>query len=431
MIDWATIRKTLPGASLGSAIVQWVRHNPRTALWVAGITVAVASLVLLIANWKPYSKHYQALAPIFALAAGLAIAGVTLMRHFAQTDADRQRRIIESFSKAIEQLASNHLEVRLGGIYALERISQESPRDYWTVMENLTAFVRERTQRTEAERTAKPLDQRIAERAYLLWEKAGKPEGRSEEFWEAAVGWKAAVAAAFGWEEIGEPPATDVAAVLTVIKRRSEDDRTLEAQNKWVLDLRHAVLQGADLGGAHLEGAHLNEAHLEEARLDEAYLERADLFRAHLERAFLWGAHLEGAHLGGAHLEGAHLNEAHLEGANLDGAYLEGVYLERAHLEGARLLLAHLEYAFLWGAHLEGAHLSGAHLEGAHLNEAHLEGANLDGAHLEDADFSRAEGLTQEQIDPTYGNAETLLPRGLTRPARWTARAGGGTPLGR
>ena len=71
---------------------QWVRRNPRTALWVAGVTVGAILLVLLIADWKPYSKHYQAFAPILALAAGLAIAGVTLMRHFAQTDADRQRR---------------------------------------------------------------------------------------------------------------------------------------------------------------------------------------------------------------------------------------------------------------------------------------------------------------------------------------------------
>jgi hypothetical protein len=32
-----------------------------------------------------------------------------------------------------EQLGSNKLEVRLGGIYSLERISKESPDDLWTV----------------------------------------------------------------------------------------------------------------------------------------------------------------------------------------------------------------------------------------------------------------------------------------------------------
>jgi hypothetical protein len=33
--------------------------------------------------------------------------------------------------------------VRLGGIYALERIARDSESDHWAVMEVLTAFVRE------------------------------------------------------------------------------------------------------------------------------------------------------------------------------------------------------------------------------------------------------------------------------------------------
>jgi hypothetical protein len=31
-----------------------------------------------------------------------------------------------------------------------------------------------------------PTDEQIRERAYLLWEKFGKPEGRHEEFWHLA-----------------------------------------------------------------------------------------------------------------------------------------------------------------------------------------------------------------------------------------------------
>ena len=65
-------------------------------------------------------------------------------RHKEQTDADRERRITESFAKAVEQLGDDKLEVRLGGIYTLERIARESERDYWPIMETLTAYVRER-----------------------------------------------------------------------------------------------------------------------------------------------------------------------------------------------------------------------------------------------------------------------------------------------
>jgi hypothetical protein len=81
---------------------------------------------------------------VLLIVAALQQAATARRRHKEQTDADRQRRITESFSKAIEQLGSDKIEVRLGGIYALERISRESPDDYWTVMETLCAFVRER-----------------------------------------------------------------------------------------------------------------------------------------------------------------------------------------------------------------------------------------------------------------------------------------------
>ena len=50
-----------------------------------------------------------------------------LNRHEAQTETDRQRRITESFTKAVEQLAHQDIEVRLGGIYTLERISKKAP----------------------------------------------------------------------------------------------------------------------------------------------------------------------------------------------------------------------------------------------------------------------------------------------------------------
>src|SRR5690349_8736142 len=106
-------------------------------------------------------------------------------------------------------------------------------------MENLTALLRERTRRMEAERSSKSLDQRVAERAYFLWENAGRPQGCSELFREQAV----------KLEKVGEPPAPDIAAILVVIKRRNEQSRERECDpaNSWHLDLRGAVLKKADL----------------------------------------------------------------------------------------------------------------------------------------------------------------------------------------
>jgi hypothetical protein len=55
----------------------------------------------------------------------------------------QQGHITERYTKAIEQLGNNNLDVRLGGIYALERIAVDSKRDHPTVVEVLSAFARE------------------------------------------------------------------------------------------------------------------------------------------------------------------------------------------------------------------------------------------------------------------------------------------------
>ena len=49
----------------------------------------------------------------------------------------------DRYTKAVEQLGSDKLDVRIGGIYALERIARDSARDHPAVMEVLTAFIRE------------------------------------------------------------------------------------------------------------------------------------------------------------------------------------------------------------------------------------------------------------------------------------------------
>ncbi|MFD8534323.1 pentapeptide repeat-containing protein, partial [Streptosporangium canum] len=87
-----------------------------------------------------------------AIATGL-IALVAV--YYTARNADTARRtfklgeqghVTDRYTKAIEQLGSDKLDIRLGGIYALERIARDSARDHSTVMEVLAAFVREHSQ---------------------------------------------------------------------------------------------------------------------------------------------------------------------------------------------------------------------------------------------------------------------------------------------
>jgi uncharacterized protein YjbI with pentapeptide repeats len=265
----------------------------------------------------------NALRQTWGLLAGAGLLVVILALVWRQIAASRQtvaatQRLIqavhdgqctERFSRAVEQLASERLEVRVGAVYAMERIARESETDHWPVIEVLCAYVRERA----------------------AWR-----DGR----------------------ERSTHPATDVQAVLTVLGRRVRSHGR-EGQR---LDLRRTDLRGADLSDAHLEGAHLVETHLEHAGMQGAHLERADLREAALTGADLVEANLRKADLREAHLESAYLVEAHLEGADLGGAHLEGAYLGGAFLEGADLGGAHLDGAYIYKAHLNGASLQGARI---------------------------------------------------------------------
>jgi hypothetical protein len=78
-----------------------------------------------------------------ALLAGLYFTGRTFQ-------VNREAQATERFTRAIAQLGDDNLDIRLGGIYALERIARGSRTDHWPVVEVLTAFVRKGSCRNPA-----------------------------------------------------------------------------------------------------------------------------------------------------------------------------------------------------------------------------------------------------------------------------------------
>jgi uncharacterized protein YjbI with pentapeptide repeats len=324
----------------------------------------------------------------------------------------QDRQITEHYTRAVEQLGSDHLSVRLGAIYALERIARDSKRDHWPIMEILTAYVRERAPWKEAE-------QRWPEEI-----SPSKTQPTQDQLLSPKLG-------------------VDIQAILTVLGRRR---RAHEKGEDQILDLREVDLRHVSLRNTHLEGADLSGPNLERADLSGVHLKKAYLWDTHLEKAHLWRAHLEGAHLGGAHLEGAWLSDAYLEEADLSKAHLKETGLTHAHLERARLSHAYMERAYLSGAHLEGADLTyaclnPAYLSGAHLNSALLWGANFEGADLNDAHLDGATligtklvgawNLTIEQLstvkilhaadldEPLRMQIEQKYPHLLEKPNYW------------
>lgn len=210
---------------------------------------------------------------------------VTYRDNQEQRRLDRAAQITERFSKAVEQLGSSKVDVRLGGIYSLERIMKDSQSDRSTVVEVLSAYIREHAGRMMVDR--------------------------------------------------GRPPTADIQGALTVLGRRPDPSRVFP-------DLSHANLSRADLTDANLTGADLTGANLRSANLD-----RANLTRANLQVAQLGSATFAGANLTDANLDSAYLDSTYMPGANLARANLTQLDLSRAYLVGANLDGANLTRATL------------------------------------------------------------------------------------
>ena len=129
-------------------------------LWALAGLVALAALAgIILVVWKLPSLLYgdvtQASADArlqaasgfrTALVAGLA--GLAALGSLAIANRTyrlaQQGQLTDRYTKAIEQLGSDKPDVRLGGIYALERIAKDSAQDGATIAEVLTAFIRGR-----------------------------------------------------------------------------------------------------------------------------------------------------------------------------------------------------------------------------------------------------------------------------------------------
>ncbi|WP_232241397.1 pentapeptide repeat-containing protein [Kutzneria sp. 744] len=104
-----------------------------------------------------------------------------LERVAAATEADaRERRTIDLYAKAADQLGSDKAPVRLAGVYALERLAQDNPDQRQMVVNLLCAYLRmpfEPTLRRPEQRGSS----RIGSRSLRIAGPAGRVQGNDEE----------------------------------------------------------------------------------------------------------------------------------------------------------------------------------------------------------------------------------------------------------
>jgi uncharacterized protein YjbI with pentapeptide repeats len=184
----------------------------------------------------------------------------------------REGHITDRYSKSVEQIGHENADVRLGGIFALERTARNSIVDRNTVVEVLTAFVREHTR----DSPRKPKTDKVT---------------------------------------------ADVQAALTVLGRfpikRAEPPRR-------DMDFYHCGLNDADLMGADFRNAMFYYCQLVDTRFARACLDGAGLSFCKAERAAFTGASARGANFVNAVYKDGWFLEADLTDADFYGCDLTG-----------------------------------------------------------------------------------------------------------
>lgn len=168
---WKILAWTLAAILLALTLAIIIRNFAAVRIPAAAVAVGVFLILLLwlFPKWqvrsiedtdlKPeerFDRESEARKTLSQILGGLAfLIGFYFTWQNLQFTRDSQReteriategQITDRFPKAIAQLGESgdgKLEVRLGGIYALERIAKDSTKDYWSIMEVLTAYVRE------------------------------------------------------------------------------------------------------------------------------------------------------------------------------------------------------------------------------------------------------------------------------------------------
>ncbi|MFC8043353.1 pentapeptide repeat-containing protein [Nocardia sp. NPDC057353] len=220
-----------------------------------------------------------------------------------QVELQRETQINDRYYKAVSQLGSENLDIRLGAIYSLERLAVDSPRDHWGVFSVLSAFVRTHAPAGAAcdsiEGVAPDIEAASTAIARRGYEEDGEARTRGEEIHSVDVAGACLAGVLM------------VDVTLTNTDFRGSDLSGLVVNSSTIIDtdfdsadLRGAVLTDTDLRRTGFRAADLSGATFERCDLDEVGFQDADLRGASFRSTSLEGADVSGADLTGVDLRG-------------------------------------------------------------------------------------------------------------------------------
>jgi uncharacterized protein YjbI with pentapeptide repeats len=371
--------------SIGSLLSRSIKFDRHTATNVFLIAFALAGVALVLwlvpklqisgvstlGSKERFDSESDARKSLAQLIGGLAFLA-TFYVTWSNFSLEREKATTEEFTKAVEQLSSADLPIRIGGAYGLERLSMTSPGDYENVMDVLTEWVRTTDQIDFDKRTmAAP----------------------------------------------NSPP-------------RADEDKQRMIR---ILGRRTILSVGRDdslrLNNADLRGINAQDAHFEWTNFDGSQLNAASFYRSHLAHAAFINAKAavllipdpDIKETNKAQIAQSEKNKAQSAQAQNPAQNCEVPGVFENQLRVASFTLADLSDAILSGGDFKGASFNNAILTRANFENAQLQraaflsadltGAVFRGAHIEGANFFGAKGVTSSTFAGALGDACTIFSK--------------------
>jgi uncharacterized protein YjbI with pentapeptide repeats len=329
-----------------------------------------------------------------------------------QTHAQEQGFVTDRINKAVENLGAEkvrkvteydeesprtreitvpNVEVRIGGLFALDRIARENLGFHVQVMQIFCAYVRQNAPASEVKKLSDFETPELDDRPdyNVVW---GKWRNDYRQLLTEFL--------------THTNPRDDIQLAIKLIGTRNEHQLEQEAMwqaknkgdRKSLFDIQAPKVQ-IDTDSWEVTGRNFRESGLEyRKRMSAAAGYRIDLRSTGLDKYDLSDLDFRGARFDGALLRDGILSGADFTGAEFSNVQMQGADLSRIVLRGATLHSAQMQLTSIRNANLDFADLGGAQLQGSFLTSSSFDGSNAPSIKAQVADFSSTSlvGITVE-----------------------------------
>lgn len=273
----------------------------------------------------------------------------------------------EQYTQAIAQSGHPSVDVRVGGIFLLERIAKEDPANFAeTIYEVLVASFREHTR-------ADPATESLISD---LTEAQANNERNNETLPQIpAIG-------------------SDAEAVLQVLARNRElFDTHVERLREDLANVKSATgphFVGVNLSGAWLRNADLRGATLTDVDFSKARLDSTNLSEATLTDTFFSNGTITDCAFDKAKIDGGGFGWTNIVGTSFDGADIEETYFGDANIVASHFNDTHMTKVRFVFAKLADSTFEGTRISGADFEKSTVANSRFGNITMADADFHAA-----------------------------------------